>query len=73
MAGSTANGSGQQFKGIKERGRIWVGEAPAEPKTTAGRRPPEAVSDASGGRRAKLVLGSAGASPSHLNRAPGQH
>ena len=31
-------------------------EAPAEPGTTAGRRPPEALIDASGGRRAKVRL-----------------
>ncbi len=41
---------------IFEEPLYWEGEAPAEPKTTAGRRPPEASYRASGGRRAKARI-----------------
>jgi len=46
------------------------GEAPAEPRRPQGRRPPKAMFIASGGRRAKARLGSAGASPSRIVALP---
>ncbi len=46
------------------KSRVWEGEAPAEPKATAGRRPPEAYLQPPADSELKLALGSAGASPS---------
>ena len=53
---------------------VWEGEAPAEPKATAGRSPPEALMSLkmpAADAELQLVSGSAGASPSrHANRWP---
>ncbi len=51
----------------------WEGEAPAEPNTTGGRRPPEARAMPPADAELKLVLGSAGASPSQLPATGLQH
>ena len=56
-----ATGSASALRACLKR----EGEAPAEPNTTAGRRPPEAPFHASGGRRAiaRIRLGGSLALP----------
>ncbi len=65
------NGTGR-IRGITwsvfEKASLGEGEAPAEPETTAGRRPPEALKPPAD-TELKLVSGSAGASPSLLEHA----
>ena len=60
-----ARENARQTESVIEKSGSWEGEAPAEPSTTAGRRPPEALSDASGGRRveARIRLGGSLALP----------